>query len=44
MSIVYAWVIGWVVAAALAVLFYRLGVWKKRLPPADEAEGIQTDC
>ena len=44
MSIVYAWVIGWVVAAALAVLFYRLGVWKKRLPPADEAECIQTDC
>ncbi|MFR5866051.1 MAG: hypothetical protein ACLUFV_13435 [Acutalibacteraceae bacterium] len=30
--------IGWVVAAALAVLFYRLGVWKKALPPADETE------
>lgn len=44
MSIVYAWVIGWGVAAVLAVLFYRLGVWKKRLPPAGETVRLQADC
>lgn len=30
MSIVYAWVIGWVVSSLLSIVFYRGGVWKKK--------------
>ena len=30
MSIVYAWIIGWVVSSLLSIVFYRGGVWKKK--------------